>query len=113
MHHKLTLLLPPAMAGFAALLLLAPGTPKEEEIQSHRNLGKAFFENPVSVAQAPDEFKKALELDPKSDRDRLNYGITLIKGGHIPEGVAELSEGPEDLAPAASYLVQSGHRIQP
>ncbi len=90
MHHKLTLLLPPAMAGFAALLLLVPGTPKEEQIQSYRNLGKAFFENPISVAQAPEEFRKALELDPKSDRDRLNYGLTLIKAGHVPEGVAEL-----------------------
>ena len=90
MFQRLTLCIPPALAGLAALLLLAPGAPKEEEIQRHRNLGKALFENPISVAQAPEEFRKALELDPKSDRDRLNYGITLMKAGHIPEGMAEL-----------------------
>jgi Tfp pilus assembly protein PilF len=90
MFQRLTVCIPPALAGLAALLLLAPGAPKEEEIQRHRNLGKALFENPISVSQAPEEFRKALELDPTSDRDRLNYGITLMKAGHTAEGMAEL-----------------------
>jgi Flp pilus assembly protein TadD len=91
MSQRLLLSVSPVFVGLAAaFLFLSPGTPKEEELQRHRNLGKALFENPISVAQAPEEFKKALELAPNSDRDRLNYGITLLKAGHVPEGMAEL-----------------------
>jgi Flp pilus assembly protein TadD len=91
MSQRLLLSVSPVFVGLAAaFLFFAPGTPKEEEIQRHRNLGKALFENPISVAQAPEEFKNALELAPDSDRDRLNYGITLMKAGHVPEGMAEL-----------------------
>ena len=94
MLQRVILTVTPALAAAAALVLLVtpPTAPKEEEIQRHRNLGKALFENPISVTQAPDEFRKALELDPASSRDRLNLGITLIKAGHIPEGVAELEK---------------------
>ncbi len=93
MSQRLLLSVSPVFVGLgAAFLLFNPGTPKDEEIQRHRNLGKALFENPISVAQAPDEFKKALALAPSSDRDRLNYGITLLKAGHVPEGMAELAK---------------------
>ena len=91
MSQRLLLSVSPVFVGLAAaFLFFSPGTPKEEELQRHRNLGKALFENPISVAQAPEEFKKALELAPNSDRDRLNYGITLLKAGHVPEGMTEL-----------------------
>ena len=91
MSQRLLLSVSPVFVGLAAaFLLLAPSNSKQEEIQRHRNLGKALFENPISVAQAPEEFKKALDLAPNSDRDRLNYGITLMKAGHVPEGMAEL-----------------------
>jgi tetratricopeptide (TPR) repeat protein len=91
MSQRLLLSVSPVFVGLAAaFLFFSAGTSKEEEIQRHRNLGKALFENPISVAQAPEEFKKALELAPNSDRDRLNYGITLLKAGHVPEGMAEL-----------------------
>jgi Flp pilus assembly protein TadD len=91
MSQRLLLSVSPVFVGLAAaFLFLSPGSSKEEELQRHRNLGKALFENPISVAQAPEEFKKALELAPNSDRDRLNYGITLLKAGHVPEGMAEL-----------------------
>lgn len=91
MSQRLLLSVSPVFVGLAAaFLFFSPGTSKEEEIQRHRNLGKALYENPISVAQAPEEFKKALELVPNSDRDRLNYGITLVKAGHVPEGMAEL-----------------------
>jgi Flp pilus assembly protein TadD len=91
MSQRLLLSVSPVFVGLAAaFLFFSGGTPKEEELQRHRNLGKALFENPISVAQAPEEFRKALELAPNSDRDRLNYGITLLKAGHVPEGMAEL-----------------------
>ena len=91
MSQRLLLSVSPVFVGLAAaFLLFSPSTSKEEEIQRHRNLGKALYENPISVAQAPEEFKKALELAPGSDRDRLNYGITLMKAGKVPEGMAEL-----------------------
>ena len=55
-----------------------------------RNLGKAFYENPTTQAQAVDEFKKALDLAPKSPREIVNYGLALLRAGKTKEGVAEL-----------------------
>jgi tetratricopeptide (TPR) repeat protein len=69
-----------------------PQTPKEEELSIHRNLGKAFYENPTTHAQAVEEFKKALDLAPESARERLNYGLSLLRDGKTKEGVAELEK---------------------
>lgn len=77
----------------AALVLLwgADTSRVEQDRLGHfRNLGKAFYENPTTAQQAVDEFKKALDLAPDSARERLNYGLALLKGGKIKEGVAEL-----------------------
>jgi hypothetical protein len=75
----------------ALLLLMAAGPdPSEEQLQRYRNLGKAFYENPTTQAQAVDEFKKALDLRPKSATERLNYGLALIRAGKTKEGIAEL-----------------------
>src|SRR5688500_9123275 len=63
---------------------------REEQIARHRNLGKAFFENPTTQKQAVDEFKKALDLAPGSARERLNYAIALLAAGQTQEGIAEL-----------------------
>lgn len=62
----------------------------EERLWQHRNLGKAFYENPTTQTQAVDEFKKALDLSPKSIRERLNYGLALLRAGKTTEGVQEL-----------------------
>ena len=62
----------------------------EERLWRYRNLGKAFYENPTTQAQAVDEFKKALDLAPKSARERLNYGLALLRAGKTKEGVDEL-----------------------
>jgi len=56
----------------------------------HRNLGKAFYENPTTQLQAVDELKKALDLAPGSARERLNYGLALLRAGKLDDGIAEL-----------------------
>jgi len=61
-------------------------------IERHRNLGKAFFENPTTHIEAVTEFKKALDLAPNSVREKLNYALALIHGNRVPEGIALLEQ---------------------
>src|ERR1700683_4173247 len=86
-----------AVAGVLAAVVLRgfqqPGpTAQQDNLQQARNLGKAFFENPTTQAQAVAEFKKALDMVPDSARERVNYGIALLHAGKTPEGVAELEK---------------------
>lgn len=67
-----------------------PGTPDQDRLLRHRNLGKAFYENPTTQAQAVEEFRQALELAPKSVQERLNYGLALMNADRRAEGIAEL-----------------------
>src|SRR5271165_2356020 len=62
----------------------------EERLWRYRNLGKAFYENPTTQTQAVGEFKKALDLAPGSARERVNYGLALLRAGKTKEGVEEL-----------------------
>ena len=55
-----------------------------------RNLGKAFYENPTMAQQAVEQFRLALALAPNSARERLNYGLALLRGGDMKNGMAEL-----------------------
>src|SRR5713226_4626924 len=64
----------------------------QESLWQHRNLGKAFYENPTTQVQAVEEFRKALELAPGSSRERLNYGLALLRAGKTAEGVQELQK---------------------
>src|SRR5713226_2228649 len=92
---RLGLLIPAAAAAGAALLLLKGADSarlKEDEMWRHRNLGKAFYENPTTQVQAVDEFKKALALAPNSARERLNYGLALLRAAKTKEGIAELEK---------------------
>jgi len=81
---------------FPLLLLTAaaapPGPSNDELLWHHRNLGKAFYENPTTQYRAVDEFKVALDLAPGSARERLNYGLALLKAGKTAEGIAELEK---------------------
>jgi tetratricopeptide (TPR) repeat protein len=61
-------------------------------LAAFRNLGKAFYENPVTHAQAIEVFKKAFDLAPDSARERINYGLALLRGGKTKEGAAELEK---------------------
>ena len=79
----------------SALFLLriaGAGGKGEEELWRHRNLGKALFETPTTVAEAAVELKKALDLAPDSFRDRLNYGLALLRSGDRTQGIAELEK---------------------
>jgi Flp pilus assembly protein TadD len=56
-------------------------------MEQSRSLGKAFFENPTTANEAIAEFKKALDLNPNSDREKLNYALALLHGGKTDEAV--------------------------
>jgi cytochrome c-type biogenesis protein CcmH/NrfG len=82
-----------AAVAACAILLLAAGVPSvSERLAQHRNLGKAFYENPTTQPQAVVEFKKALDLMPNSSREKLNYGLALLRAGKVTEGTAQLKE---------------------
>src|SRR3954453_6984388 len=75
-----------------ALLVLRAATPAEETLQRHRNLGKAFYENPTTHTEAVAELKKALDLAPTSVSEKLNYALGLLRGNRADEGVALLQD---------------------
>ena len=68
------------------------GPALEEQLARHRNLGKAFYENPTTQAQSVAEFGKALGLAPQSARERLNYGLALLAAGKTAEGIADIEK---------------------
>ncbi|MEM1180584.1 MAG: tetratricopeptide repeat protein [Acidobacteriota bacterium] len=82
--------------GLVATALMAPvagaEVPLDEMLWRHRNLGKAFFENPATQYQAAGEFEKALALAPDSAREQVNLGLALLRGGRTEEGVAQLEK---------------------
>ena len=61
-----------------------------DRLAAVRNLGKAFYENPTTHKEAVAEFAKAVAANPSSARDRLNYGLALLRAGSTREGMAEL-----------------------
>ena len=67
----------------------------EDQLTIHRNLGKAFYENPATHAQAVEEFQRALELAPDSVRERINYGLALLRAGRTEQGIAELERAQQ------------------
>lgn len=75
----------------ATVLISQTSAGKDDQLWQHRNRGKAFYENPTTQLQAVEEFRKALELN-ESARERLNYGLALLRAGKTPEGVAELAK---------------------
>jgi tetratricopeptide (TPR) repeat protein len=71
-------------------LLLADA--HDEMLWHYRNLGKAFYENAATQYEAVEMFRKALDLAPDSPRERVNYGLALLRAGKVAEGVAELEQ---------------------
>ena len=63
---------------------------RRDELARHRNLGKAFYENPTTQQLAVDEFRQALALAPDSVRDRVNYGLSLLRAAKTDEAIVEL-----------------------
>lgn len=96
---KLKLSLAPLLTFAAAVVLLVSAVPgpagsasNEELLWRYRNLGKALFETPATVAQSVVELKKALELAPDSFRERLNCGLALLRSGNTQEAIVELEK---------------------
>ncbi len=89
----------------ALLIWLAPRAISAADtalIERHRNLGKAFFENPTTHVEAIAEFKKALDLAPTSVREKLNYALALLHGNRVPEAIA-LLEQVQRLDPSLAH----------
>ena len=97
--------------GFVAVaLILAVGCSKprnQEALDRHRNLGKAYYENPTTQQQAVQEFQQALAIAPDSARDKLNYALALLKvQGREAEAVKLLRRGAAPGPLASAHLVQ-------
>jgi tetratricopeptide (TPR) repeat protein len=94
------------LAAAVALLAVAPHIAAQadaEQLWRARNLGKALFETPSTMAQAPAELKKAVELAPASFPDRLNYGVALLRAGATEAAVAELVKAQQQ-SPRSPYV---------
>ena len=94
-HFRIVSLLGALVVGGTALWMLAtaqtPSSPDEEALlQEVRNLGKAFYETPGSSRQAVEQLKRALDLNPGSAREHLNYGLALLRAGQREEGMAQI-----------------------
>ncbi len=61
-------------------------------LEQHRNLGKAFYENPTTHAEAVAEFQAALGLAPDSVREQLNYALALLRADREAEAVDLLTQ---------------------
>lgn len=80
-----------ACSAFVCAALIAAAIPsKGNLLWQYRNLGKAFYENPDTHLQAVQVLKKALELNPQSPGDRINYGLALLRTGQTEAGIAQL-----------------------
>ena len=66
-----------------------------DQLTIHRNLGRAFYENPTTSQQAVEEFRAALALAPDSVRERINLGLALLRAGMPEEGIAELERAQQ------------------
>jgi len=86
----------PAPRLYLIAILLAGGcsrVPDENALERHRNLGKAFYENPTTKEDAVREFQQAFKIAPDSARDKLNYALALLRvEGREPEAVKLLEE---------------------
>jgi TPR repeat protein len=79
-----------------------------EELWHHRNLGKAFYENPTTHPQAEEEFAKAVALS-QSSRDHVNYGLALLVVGKFDKAIDEFNaaqrlQGQQPGAPKLPHV---------
>ncbi|HEX3875813.1 MAG TPA: FG-GAP-like repeat-containing protein [Bryobacteraceae bacterium] len=84
-------------------IVLAQRSSATDQIARLRNLGKAFYENPTTQAQAVEQFRLALALAGNSSApDRLNYGLALLRSGKVEAGIAQL-EAAQKLDPQLAH----------
>src|SRR2546427_8485143 len=85
--------IPTGAACALAWLRAAQSNPSgDARLWHYRNLGKAFYENSTTQKQAVDILRQALALAPNSARERLNYGLALLRGGDPAGGIAEIEK---------------------
>ena len=89
------------MRTLVCVALFAPLVAGQDALWHHRNLGKAFYENPTTQKEAVEQFKQALAIT-KSARERVNYGLALLKAGETKEAVAVL-EAAQKEAPSIPH----------
>ena len=81
-------------------------------LDQHRNLGKAFYENPTTQQEAVAEFQQALAIAPDSARDKLNYALALLKVPGAGTGSNQaLAGGAAPGSNATAHLVQPRHLL--
>src|ERR1700733_2257501 len=78
-----------AAVGGASWLVFGQSS-NDPRLWQHRNLGKAFYENPTTHAEAVAELKQALALAPNSPREQLNYALALLQQGENDAAAAQL-----------------------
>jgi tetratricopeptide (TPR) repeat protein len=81
-----------AGASGAGWLIFAQSNSNDARLWQHRNLGKAFYENPTTHTEAVDELRQALALAPDSVREQLNYALALLREGSVEQAVAQLEK---------------------
>jgi Flp pilus assembly protein TadD len=77
------------------VLLLQAACSRQNNVElltGHRNLGKAFYENPATIQEAVREFQEALRLAPDSAREKLNYALALMRANREEEAVPRFEE---------------------
>ena len=90
----------------------SPELPVEERLWIHRNLGKAFYENPTTQYQAVDEFRKALDAGAGLGARAAQLRPGAAQGRQEPEGIAELEKAQAAGPVRSAHLVQPRHRLQ-
>ena len=82
------------LAALAFVFVAGCSKPRNQDLlEQHRNLGKAFYENPTTQQEAVREFQQALAIAPDSARDKLNYALALLKvQGREAEAIKLLQE---------------------
>src|SRR5215472_1711724 len=80
------------ICGLAWVVTAQRSASNDDRLWHYRNLGKAFYENPTTQEQSVAEFKKALDLAPNSNREKLNFALALMHAGKQAEGVELLRQ---------------------
>ena len=86
MEHRWKWIATGAACALAWLLAAQSHPSGDARLWHYRNLGKAFYENPTTQKQAVDILRQALALAPNSARERLNYGLALLRAGDAAGG---------------------------
>ena len=102
------------LAALAFVFVAGCSKPRNQNLlEQHRNLGKAFYENPTTQQDAVREFQQALAIDPDSARDKLNYALALLKvQGREAGSNQAFARSAASGSFAAAHLVQSWDLLQ-